>query len=91
MKTVNLPSRYRDVKTTLTQASNNEWKFKTTGLSMRSGYDSNTGEITMIDPEGGPFIASGFKFDGNTVERIEKREDGFYLITTPTQEKGGAE
>lgn len=91
MKTINLPSRYRDVETTLTQTSANEWKFETTGLSMRSGYDNKTGEITMIDPEGGPFIESGFQFDGNTVDHIEKREDGFHLITTPTQEKGGAE
>lgn len=51
----------------------NHYAFMMEGNSMkwcRSSWNEETGDITMFDPSGGPFISVGSSLDGKTIKRI---------------------
>jgi len=53
----------------------------------RCGYDTKSGEMTFVDPSGGPFIGLGENPGIGNITLIEMLGDSYILTTTPTPEK----
>jgi hypothetical protein len=80
---IQLPSRYRDVDTHLIPVSKNKYKFYTSGQYYRFGpSEGNPFILEFIDPEGGPFIAKGYRIsDKEEIKEIVQDMTGTYILT----------
>ena len=83
---IQLPSRYPNVDNHLIPVSKNKYKFYTSGESYRFGPGDILGKMKMlldfIDPEGGPFIAKGYRISNyEEVISIIQEPGGIYILT----------
>ena len=83
---IQLPSRYPNVDNHLIPVSKNKYKFYTSGESYRFGPGAILGKMKMlldfIDPEGGPFIAKGYRISNyEEVISIVQELGGIYILT----------
>jgi hypothetical protein len=83
MKTI--LSRYGDIRN-FDLINSETYYFYGKWHSMRCGFVDDPNVLTMIDPDGGPYIAIGTnlksvdsQLEDFTVGRIEKWEDGYLL------------
>lgn len=78
-------SRTEGVASSLTFVSKNKYKFSTTSSYYRYGIPDNPTkpiELTFIDPDGGPFLAPGYKLsDTMLVDKIIMDADEIYVLT----------
>lgn len=76
-----LKSRYSDVMNRLRRVEGSYYKLETSEQTVRTGYDYDYTEITMIDPVGGPMLGVGDKLEGFTINSIHhsKRYGGFLI------------
>ena len=80
---IQLPSRYPNVDNHLIPVSKNRSKFYTSGQFYRFGpSEGNPFILEFIDPEGGPFIAKGYRIsDKEEIKEIVQDMTGTYILT----------
>lgn len=91
---IDLPSRYKNVTTTLEQSNDpNVFNVVTDSGYIRCLYDAErcveTNKIRHIDFEGGPFISLGDTtlYEGHTLKSIIKDTDKFQFIFEANEDK----
>ena len=87
---IDLPSRYRDVISSLEQTDDPlVFKLNTNSHYIRCGFKPDSKERTFVDLEGGPFISIGNDtiFEGHKLKDIVEAEEGFKFIFEKNEDK----
>ncbi len=90
MITIDLPSRYSDIKSSLTQTEDKlMFNLNSDSNFIRVIYDGRSDVIQSIDLEGGPLISVGDKnvYEGHTLKEIKEIKEQFKFIFEKDEDK----
>lgn len=91
MITIQLPSRYKDINSSLIQCEDKlTFDLKSDSNYVRVIFNTNPNEIQSIDLEGGPFMSVGDTniFEGHTLKQIVEEKEQFKFIFEKNEDKG---
>lgn len=91
MITIDLPSRYQNVKSSLVQREGElTFDLKSDSSYIRVIFNTTPDEIQSIDLEGGPFMSVGDTniLEGHTLKQIIEDKEQFKFIFEENEDKG---
>ena len=91
MITIDLPSRYTDIKSSLIQCEDKlTFNLKSDSNYVRVIFNTKPDAIQSIDLEGGPLISVGDTnvFEGHTLKQIIEDKEQFKFIFEKNEDKG---
>lgn len=91
MITIDLPSRYQNVKSSLVQCEDKlTFDLKSDSSYVRVIFNTTPDEIQSIDLEGGPFMTVGDTniFEGHILRKIIQDKEQFKFIFEKNEGKG---
>lgn len=91
MITIDLPSRYANIKSSLIQCEDKlTFDLKSDSSYIRVIFNTTPDEIQSIDLEGGPFMSIGDTniLEGHTLKQIIEDKEQFKFIFEENEDKG---